>query len=488
MFSFFNLFTRKRKRTSEDVDQEKEDNVGRWRDALKEAACLTGMELKNTFNGCEAKYIQQVVEEVSRKLQFFNLSVDGKLVGRETQVIGGGGETTLARNICDHTSIRLEGESSVGKRFKYDVFLSFRGEDTRKTIVDHLYHALHNRGIITYKDDEKIEKGKRINDQLMRSIEDSRIYIIVFSKNYASSSWCLDELVQIMECHKTTGRTAYPVFFNVEPTEVRHQSGAVKEAFAKHEKKDAAGKWRDAMKEAADLAGRELKTTSDGYEAKFIQKVVEDISLELRFIDSSVDEKLIGMETRVKEVLSNIEADSDDVHVIGIKGIGGGGKTTLARAVFNYISIWYEGKSFVENVREASKGSGLKKLQQQVLKDVLNDKSIDITSVYEGEMMMKKMLGSRKVLVVLDDVDDIEQLEALAGEHSWFKSGSTIIITTRDEHVLVAHQVKSILDVNLLSHEEGIRLFSKYAFGREIQSKGMKSSQEKLYIMLQGFP
>ncbi|KAJ0751776.1 putative TIR domain-containing protein [Helianthus annuus] len=187
--------------------------------------------------------------------------------------------------------------SSIQKRFKYDVFLSFRGEDTRKTFVDHLYHALNQRGIITYKDDEKIKKGKRINDQLMRSIEDSRIYIIVFSKNYASLSWCLDELVKIMECHKTTGRTTYPVFFNVEPTEVRHQSGAVNEAFAKHEKKDAAGIWRDAMKAAADLAGRELKTTFDGYEAKFIQKVVEDISLELRFIDSSVDEKLIGMET-----------------------------------------------------------------------------------------------------------------------------------------------------------------------------------------------
>ncbi|KAJ0524453.1 putative TIR domain, P-loop containing nucleoside triphosphate hydrolase [Helianthus annuus] len=452
MFSFFNLFTRKRKRTSEDVDLEKEDNVGRWRNALKEAASLAGMELKNTFNGCEAKYIQQVVEEVSRKLQFFNLSVDGKLVGRETQVIGDGRETTLARNICDHTSIRLEGESSVGKRFKYDVFLSFRGEDTRKTFVDHLYHALHNRGIITYKDDEKIEQAKRINEQLMRSIEDSRIYIIVFSKNYASSSWCLDELVKIMECHKTTGQTAYPVFFNVEPTEVRQQSGAVKEAFAKHEKKEAAGIWRNAMKEAADLAGRELKTTFDGHEAKFIQKIVEDISLELRFIDTSVDEKLIGMETRVKHVVSSLENGSDDVRMIGIKGIGGGGKTTLARAVFDHISVWFEGKSFVENVREASKGSGLKKLQKQVLKDVLNDGRIDVTSVSEGKHMMKKMMGSRKTLVVLDDVDDIEQLEALAGDRTWFKAGSTIIITTRDEHVLVAHRVKSIHDVNLLSH------------------------------------
>ncbi|KAJ0751742.1 putative TIR domain, P-loop containing nucleoside triphosphate hydrolase [Helianthus annuus] len=484
MFSFFKLFTRKRKRTSEDVDLEKEDNVGRWRNALKETASLAGMELKNTFNGHEAKFVQQIVEEASLNLKFFNLSVDGKLVGMETQVIGVqgmGGESFVE-------DIREISKGSVRKRFKYDVFLSFRGEDTRKTFVDHLYHALDRRGITTYKDDEKIKKGKRINDQLMRSIEDSRIYIIVFSKNYASSSWCLDELVKIMDCHNKTGRIAYPVFFNVEPTEVRHQSGAVKEAFAKHEKDETAGIWRDALKEAADLAGRELKSTFDGYEAKFIQKVVEDISLELRFISSSAGEKLIGMETRVKHVVSSLEDDYDDVRMIGIKGIGGGGKTTLARAVFNHISIWYEGKSFVENVREVSKGSGLKKLQKQVLKDVLNDPNIDVKSVDEGEIMMKKMISSRKVLVVLDDVDDIEQLEALAGEHTWFKSGSTIIITTRDEHVLVAHGVKSIHDANLLSHEEGIRLFSKYAFGRENPIEGYQELPGKVVHYAGGLP
>ncbi|XP_021981063.1 toll/interleukin-1 receptor-like protein [Helianthus annuus] len=190
--------------------------------------------------------------------------------------------------------------SSIQQRFKYDVFLSFRGEDVRKTVVDHLYHALVKKGIITYKDDDTIKKGERISEQLMRSIEDSRFYIIVFSKNYASSSWCLDELVKIMECQKMTERTAFPVFFDVEPTEVRHQSGAVGEAFAKHvrgswssvlpldclcsivesccnkssaslngsivdlENDDNVGRWRNAMKEAAGLAGMELKNTFNG--------------------------------------------------------------------------------------------------------------------------------------------------------------------------------------------------------------------------------
>ncbi|KAM0030840.1 putative TIR domain, P-loop containing nucleoside triphosphate hydrolase [Helianthus debilis subsp. tardiflorus] len=380
--------------------------------------------------------------------------------------------------------------SSVRKSFSYDVFLSFRGKDTRKTFVDHLYLALVNKGIITYKDDEKIEKGKRVNDQLMRSIENSRIYIIVFSNNYASSSWCLNELVKIIECHKTDGRTAYPVFFNVEPTEVRHQSGAVKEAFAKHEKDEAAGIWRYAMKEAAYLAGRELKTTCDGHEAKFIQQIVQDISRQLRFVNSnsSNDGKLVGMETRVKDVVSYLKDASVNVHMIGIQGIGGGGKTTLARAVFEHISDSFEGKSFVENVREVSKGSGIKVLQEQILKDVLNDQSLGVTGVYEGVNMMKKMMGSKKVLVVLDDVDDIEQLEALAGEHTWFMSGSTIIITTRDEHVLVAHQVKFIHDVNLLSHQEGICLFNKYAFGEESPIEGYNELSGKVVCYAAGLP
>ncbi|GKB65357.1 Toll/interleukin-1 receptor domain-containing protein, partial [Tanacetum coccineum] len=100
---------------------------------------------------------------------------------------------------------------SIQKSFKYDVFLSFRGEDTRKNFVDHLYHALIQKSIVTYMDDENIKQGKMISDELIKAIEDSKSYIIVFSKNYASSSWCLEELVKIIECQKMAEHTAYPV-------------------------------------------------------------------------------------------------------------------------------------------------------------------------------------------------------------------------------------------------------------------------------------
>ncbi|CAI9282580.1 unnamed protein product [Lactuca saligna] len=380
--------------------------------------------------------------------------------------------------------------SSIHKSFKYDVFLSFRGEDTRTKFVDHLYHALQQKSIRTYKDNEKIKKGKKISEELIESIEDSKFYIIVFSKNYASSSWCLDELMKIMECHRTTEHTVYPVFYDVEPSEVRKQSGAVEEAFSKHENEEAAGKWREALKEAADLAGWELKNTANGHEAKFIQKIVEELSLELHSISFNIDKKLVGMESRMKEVVSSLRIGFDDVCMMGIKGMGGGGKTTLARAVFDQISFQFEGKSFVENVREVSTASfsGLKTLQNQILSDVLNDKGINVNSVYDGKHVIKRMMPNRKVLVVLDDVDHIDQLEALAGEPNWFKPGSRIIITTRDEQVLLAYRVNVICDVNLLSFNEAICLFSRYAFGKEIPVHGYNELSRQVVCYAAGLP
>ncbi|KAI3827275.1 hypothetical protein L1987_01347 [Smallanthus sonchifolius] len=249
-------------------------------------------------------------------------------------------------------------------------------------------------------------------------------------------------------------------------------------------------RWRNALKEAADLAGMELKNTFNGHEAKFIQQIVQDISLKLRFINFSVDGKLVGMETRVKNVVSSLEIDSDDIRMIGIKGMGGGGKTTLARAVFDHISIWFEGKSFVENVREVSKGSlsCLKELQLRVLSDVMNDQSMVEKTTSDLENMMKKIMRNRKVLVVLDDVDDLDQLEALAGEPTWFKPGSRIIITTRDEQVLIAHRVNFIHDVTLLSNEEAICLFSMYAFGKEIPNQGYEEFSGKVVHYVAGLP
>ncbi|XP_071719596.1 TMV resistance protein N-like [Rutidosis leptorrhynchoides] len=382
--------------------------------------------------------------------------------------------------------------SFIQKRFKYDVFLSFRGEDTRKTFVDHLYKALADNGVVTYMDDKKIRQGRKISDELINSIKDSKLFVIVFSKDYASSSWCLEELVKIMECQKAEDQTAYPVFYDVEPIEVRKQTGVVGEAFAKHVKEKDAGKWIGAMDEVAGLTGWNLKADFNGHEVDLIRKIVKTISVELPPIWSSIDENLIGMVSRVKDVVSSLEIGTNDVRVIGIKGMGGSGKTTLARAVFEQISHTFnDGRSFVANVREVSNASlyGLSSLQKQILSDVSKDQGITINDIYDGKSKIKRMMAARRVLLVLDDVDHIDQLKGLAVEPKWFKPGSRIIITTRDEKVLKVQGVKLIIHVvNLLSNKEAICLSSRCAFGTETPVQGYEDESEQVVHYADGLP
>ena len=116
------------------------------------------------------------------------------------------------------------------------MFLSFRGEDTRNSFTDHLYWALDRGNIQIFRDDEELPREEEISPELLKAIEESRIAIIVFSKTYADSKWRLHELVKIMECKKENGQKVFPIFYHVEPSEVRNQTGNYGEAFKNHEK------------------------------------------------------------------------------------------------------------------------------------------------------------------------------------------------------------------------------------------------------------
>ena len=106
----------------------------------------------------------------------------------------------------------------------YDVFLSFSGKDTRKNFTDHLYTALKQKGIIIFRDDERLERGKYISQELLKAIEETKFAIIILSTNYASSTWYLDELVKIVECMKQNMLTILPVFYHVNPSDARNQN------------------------------------------------------------------------------------------------------------------------------------------------------------------------------------------------------------------------------------------------------------------------
>ena len=162
------------------------------------------------------------------------------------------------------SSFPSSSTSSSTERLKYDVFLSFRGEDTRNNFMDHLFIALKEKGINTFRDDEKLEKGKSLSLELLKAIEESRFAIVILSKDYTSSTWCLDELANIITCKKDMEMTILPVFYYVDPSDVRKQLGNFAQAFVKHEekeKKTRVDKWRDALRQVGNLVGWHLKDT-----------------------------------------------------------------------------------------------------------------------------------------------------------------------------------------------------------------------------------
>uniref|UniRef100_A0A2N9HYG1 TIR domain-containing protein n=1 Tax=Fagus sylvatica TaxID=28930 RepID=A0A2N9HYG1_FAGSY len=286
--------------------------------------------------------------------------------------------------------------SSSTARWKYDVFLSFRGEDTRKTFTDLIYDALRQKGINTFKDDKDLEKGETISQELSKAIEESRSAIVILSKNYASSTWCLDELTKIIHCKEEMGMRVLPVFYDVEPSDVRKQLGTFAQAFIEHEErfKEKVKLWRAALSHVGNLAGW---TVINSYLSEVIQSIVGQISRNLTYEFSDIIEDFVGMDSRVVELES----------------------------------------------------------------------CLAVGDTYEGILVIKRRLRSKRILLVLDDVNHPKQLEMLVGKRDWFGLGSRIIITTRNVHLLETHQVDEIYEIKGLNDEEARRLFCLKAFKKE---------------------
>ncbi|MCH96675.1 TIR-NBS-LRR RCT1 resistance protein, partial [Trifolium medium] len=140
----------------------------------------------------------------------------------------------------------------------YDVFLSFRGKDCRAKFISHLYTSLQNAGIYVFRDDDEIPRGDKISFSLLEAIGKSRISVVVLSSNYADSRWCLLELESIMETGRSRGLVVIPVFYEVDPSEVRHQRGEFGEGFKKLISKVSVGRkmnWKTALLEIGGTAG-----------------------------------------------------------------------------------------------------------------------------------------------------------------------------------------------------------------------------------------
>jgi hypothetical protein len=197
---------------------------------------------------------------------------------------------------------------------------------------------------------------------------------------------------------------------------------------------------------------------------------------------------LVGIDSSVGELIASYLCFGNRVCMIGIYGIGGLGKTTLARVIYDKLCNYFEGSCFITNVREDSEKYGLPRFQQQLLEEILEEKNIDIWDAYKGIAMIKKRLCNKKVLLVLDDINQVDQLKKLAGEHAWFGLGSWIIITTRDKHLLVQHGVDKMYNPSALNDQDALELFCSSAFKNELPGEDYMQLSRNVVYYAKGLP
>ncbi|KAL7590546.1 hypothetical protein Lser_V15G39749 [Lactuca serriola] len=391
----------------------------------------------------------------------------------------------------------------------YDVFLSFRGKDTRLGFMDHLYQALVNENISTFLDEEEVETGEELKPELARAIKSSRASIIVLSKNYASSTWCLDELVIILEQRKVSNHIVLPIFYNVEPTHVRKQESTFGEALFVHKQrieseKDAEKKiegahklemWTKGLTEIADLKG---KDATGRRETVVIEEVVKEINTRLELHLKRRIPHIIGMGESIYTISSWLKRGSSEAaEILTIWGMPGIGKTTLAKHMYMLHFHEFERSSFVEAIGRicAQQTCSLLDLQKQLLGDILKKRNIEEHDADRCTSKVEKALSRKKTLLVLDDVDNFEQLDVLLGTKG-FHPGSKIIVTTKDGSLTEKCSLFRMkfppkhtkLPLLGLTNTTSMRLLCWHAFGNIDPQKGYEKKALRVAKYCGGHP
>ncbi|XP_033144067.1 disease resistance protein TAO1 isoform X14 [Brassica rapa] len=369
--------------------------------------------------------------------------------------------------------------SSLALIWLYHVFLSFRGEDVRKGFLSHVLKEFKSKGINVFIDNE-IKRGESVGPELVKAIRHSRVGVVLLSRNYASSSWCLDELVEIMKCREEVGQTVMTIFYNVDPSEVRKQTGDFGKAFDETcvgRTEEVKRAWRQALNDVASIAGYDASNCDN--EADLINKVASKVMAVLGFTPSKDFDDFVGIEARIMEIKSKLILQSEEVKVIGIFGPAGIGKTTTARVLYNQLSPYFQFNTFLKNIRGSyEKPCGndydLKlNFQKSMLCQIFNKEDIEVRHLGRAQ----EMLSDKKVLVVLDEVDNWWQLEEMAKQPGWVGPGSIIIITTEDRKLFKALGlgIDHIYEMKYPTSKESLQIFCQYAFGQKSPDQGFES-------------
>ncbi|KAL9818112.1 putative TIR domain, P-loop containing nucleoside triphosphate hydrolase [Arabidopsis thaliana] len=332
------------------------------------------------------------------------------------------------------------------------VFSCYDNLDVDETsFIEAISKELHKREVtpLTYNllGREKLDK-----EMLYRS----RVGIMILSNCYVSSRQSLDHLVAVMEHWKKTDLVIIPIYFKVTLSDICGLKGRFEAAFLQLQRslqEDRVQKWKAAVTEIVSIGGLEW---TKGSQFMLAEEVVRNASLRLSLKNS----------TNVAEILALLNhSQSLDAEIVGLWGMAGIGKTSIAREIFEILAPHYDLCYFLQDFHLMSQMKGLTQLRDDFLSKVCGEEKLSIGACDTKLSFMKSRFHNIKVLVVLDDVSNARDAEAVVGGFGWFSHGHRIIVTSRRKQVLVQCKVKEPYQIQRLRQLESFRLCKQYLNG-----------------------
>ncbi|GLJ33660.1 hypothetical protein SUGI_0676550 [Cryptomeria japonica] len=361
----------------------------------------------------------------------------------------------------------------------YDVFINHRGPDVKNTLALQLYNFLQNLEIQAFLDSEEKELGVSFPSTIETAIRSAAVHIAIFSKGYAESPWCLAELVLMLQ----SSAKIIPVFNDVEPSALGHiEKGVYGKAFSEYESKkrytEKLEEWKQALQSISFIAGEKFNSFRD-YE-KMVLAVQKEVQRR-RFLHVAKYPFEMNEQGEVKS------------KIVGIFGMGGVGKTTLSKELFNRKRSDYSRSCFLFDVREAPVKKDLHSLQMKLLRELFDERDRpSFSSVEDGTSCLSNHFtgsGNPNFLIVLDDINHQEQLDALlVSDELNNSSNSLVIVTTRDVGVLINAGITVGYHLKGMDTDDAKELFCWHAFSQPYPSSGYEKLVDLFVDVCGGLP